>query len=159
MSRASYQVEVGTSGFLSISDIYLGLSVESGQGRQSWSCVEAWNSACLLSCECGVRPLVELDLEPAAFSRGYNWGVSAPLCCDSILGVLFELVQGHQTLSRVDGKIGVFGIVARPTRVPDEFQCEPRSLLKCDRNVRISFQTKQGNRPSSGDGEGQRGSD
>ena len=93
MSRASYQVEVGTSGFLSISDIYLGLSVESGQGRQSWSCVEAWNSACLLSCECGVRPLVELDLEPAAFSRGYNWGVSAPLCCDSAFMTLY--IRSH----------------------------------------------------------------
>ena len=28
-----------------------------------------------------------------------------------ILGVPFELVQGNQALSRVDGEIGVFGIV------------------------------------------------
>ena len=76
-----------------------------------------------------------------------------------ILGVPFELVQGHQTLSRVDGEIGVFGIVVRPTRVPVEFQCETGILLRCDRNVGIPFQTKQGNRPSSRDDEGQRGSD
>ena len=112
MSRASSRVEAGTSGFLSISDINLGVSVEFEQGSQASSCVEAWNSACLSSCEWGVRPLVELDLEPAAFSGGCTWGVSAPLCCDLIVGVPLELVQGHQALSRVNGEISVFGIVA-----------------------------------------------
>ena len=112
MSRASSRVEAGTSGFLSISDINLGVSVEFEQGSQASSCVEAWNSACLSSCEWGVRPLVELDLESAAFYGGCTWGVSAPLCCDLILGVPFESVQGHQALSRVNGEISVFGIVA-----------------------------------------------
>ena len=112
MNRASSRVEAGTSGFLSISDINLGVSVEFEQGSQASSCVEAWNSACLSSCEWGVRPLVELDLEPAAFSGGCTWGVSAPLCCDLIVGVPLELVQGHQALSRVNGEISVFGIVA-----------------------------------------------
>ena len=59
----------------------------------------------------------------------------------------------------MDGEIGVFGIVARPTRVPIKFQSETGLLLRYDRNVRIPFQTKQGNRPSSRDEEGQRGSD
>ena len=139
MSRASSRVEAGTSEFLSISDINLGVSVEFEQGSQASSCVETWNSACLSSCEWGVRPLVELDLEPAAFSGGCNRGVSALSCCDSILMVPFELVQGHQALSRVDGEITVFGTVAQPTRVPVEFQCETGLLLRCDGNFGIPF--------------------
>ena len=50
MNRASSRVEVETSGFLSISDIDLGVSVEFEQGSQALSFVEAWNSACLSSC-------------------------------------------------------------------------------------------------------------
>ena len=76
-----------------------------------------------------------------------------------ILGVPFESVQGYQALSRVDGEISAFGIVARPTRVPVEFQCETGLLLRGNGNVGIPFQTKPGNRPSSRDEEGQRGSD
>ena len=143
MNRASSLFEAGISGFLSISDINLGVSVEFEQGSQASSCVETWNSACLSSCEWGVRPLVELDLEPAAFSGGGN--VSALSCCESILVVPFKSVQGHQAISRVDREIGVFGIVARPMRVPVEFQCETDLLLRCDRNIGIPFQTKQGN--------------
>ena len=94
-----------------------------------------------------------------ALARGYNWGVSSPSCGDLTLGVTFQLVQGNQALSRVNGEIGVFLIVARPTRVPLEFQCETILFLRCDRNVRIPFQTKQGNQPSSRDEEGKRGSD
>ena len=51
MNRASSRVEVGTSGFLSISDIHLEVSVEFEQGRQDSSCLQTLNSACLLSCE------------------------------------------------------------------------------------------------------------
>ena len=86
-------------------------------------------------------------------------GFNAYSCLFLILGVLFESVQGHQALSQVDGEIGVFGIVARPTRVPLEFHCETGLLLRGNRNVGIPFQRKQGNRPSSRDEEGQRGSD
>ena len=101
MNTASSRIEAGTSGFLSISDINLGVSVQSEQGRQALSCVEAWNSACLSSCEWGVRPLVELYLEPVASSGECNQSVSAPSCCDLIPGVPFESVQGHQALSQV----------------------------------------------------------
>ena len=101
MNRASSQVPEGASGFLSISDINLGVSVQSEQGRQALSCVEAWNSACLSSCEWGVRPLVELYLEPVASSGECNQSVSAPSCCDLILRVPFESAQGHQALSQV----------------------------------------------------------
>ena len=98
MNRASSRVEVGTSGFLSISHIDLGVSVELEQGSQVLSCVEAWNSACLSSCSWGVRQLVKLYLEPAAFSGGCNWGVSAHSCCDFIRGITFEEVPGHRDL-------------------------------------------------------------
>ena len=72
--------------------------MELEQGNQASSCVEAWNSACLSSCSWGVRPLVELYLEPVAFSRRCSQGVSAPLCCDYILGVTFEEVPGYRDL-------------------------------------------------------------
>ena len=157
MSRTSSRVVAGTSGFLSISDIDLGVSVDVEQGRQSWSCVEAWNSACLSSCEWGVRPLVELDLESVALSRGCNHCVSAPSCCDSILGVPFESVQGHQALCRVDGEIRVYWIVPQPMRVPLQFQGKTDLLLRGDRDVGIPFKTKQGNQPSPGVQKGKTG--
>ena len=50
------RVEAGISGFLSISDIDLGVSVELEQGNQDSSFVEARNSACLSGCSWGVRP-------------------------------------------------------------------------------------------------------
>ena len=59
---ASSRVEARTSGFLSNYDVDLGVSVEFELGRQASSCVEAWNSACLLSLEWGVKPLVVLIL-------------------------------------------------------------------------------------------------
>ena len=102
MNRVTSQVEAGTSGFLSISDMDLGVSVEFKQGRQASPCVEAWNSACLSSCEFSDRTLVELCLEPVAFSGGYNWGDSGPSCCDLILVVTFESMQEHQALFQRD---------------------------------------------------------
>ena len=49
MNRASSRVEARTSGFLSISDIDLRVSVEFEQGRQALSCVEACNSGSVSS--------------------------------------------------------------------------------------------------------------
>ena len=99
MNRASSRVEVGTSGFLSISDYDRRVSAELEHESQALSCVEEWNSTCLSSCSWGDRPLVKWYLEPEAFSRRYNWGVSAPSCCDFILRVTFEEVPGHRDLS------------------------------------------------------------
>ena len=67
MNRASSQVEAGTSGFLSISADW--------NTSQASYCVEEWNSACLWSSSPGYRPLVELYLEPAPFSRQCNGGI------------------------------------------------------------------------------------
>ena len=47
--RAWSPVEAGTSGFLSISDSNCRAPAELGQEKQASSCVEAGNSACLLS--------------------------------------------------------------------------------------------------------------
>ena len=98
MNTASSRVEAGTSGFLSISDIDLRVSADLEQGSQASSCVEARNSSCLLSCSWCVRPLVELCLEPVAFSGGCNQDISAPSCCDFILRVTFKEVPGYRDL-------------------------------------------------------------
>ena len=144
MSRTSSQVVAGTSGFLSISDIDLTVSAELEPGSQASSCVEAQNSAFLLSCSWSVRQLVELYLEPVAFFRGCNHCVSAPLCCDSVLGVPFESVQGHQFLCRVDGEIRVYWIVPQPMRVPLRFQGKTDLLLRGDGPCLKTVGTHQG---------------
>ena len=58
----------------------------------------------------------------------------------------------------MDREMSVFHKVALPMRLPLKFQGETGLLLRCDRKVRIPFQTKQGNQPSCRDKEG-RGSD
>ena len=52
-------------------------------------------------------------------------------------------------LSGVDGDIGVFLNRGTIPRDAFEFQDETGLLLRYDRNFRILFPTKQGNRPSS----------
>ena len=85
--------------FLSIYDFDCRVSEELEQESQASACVEEWNYACLSSCSQGDRPLVELYLEPPAFFRTMQLGVSAPSCCDFILRVTFEEVHGHRDLS------------------------------------------------------------
>ena len=105
--RASSPVEVGTSGFLSCSDVDLGVCLPFQTGSQVLNCVKAWNSALLSSCKRGFRPPVQLNWGSGAFLEFAN-GVSVlPLCCELILGVPFELVQGNQALSRVDRELCV----------------------------------------------------
>ena len=98
MNKASSRVEAGTSEFLSIYDIDLGVSAELKQVSRASSCAEERNSTCLSSCSWGVRPLVKLYLKPAAFSRGCKWAVTAPSCFDIILGVTFEELPGHRDI-------------------------------------------------------------
>ena len=89
----------GSIGFLSISEFESRCPTELEQESQASSCVEEWNSACLLSCSQRDRTLVELYMEPVAFSRLCNWGVSPPSCCDLIHKVTFEEVPGYWDLS------------------------------------------------------------
>ena len=78
MNRASSRVEVGTSGYLSISDIDLGVCDELEHGSQASSCVEAWNSACLSSCSWGVNQLSSCIWNLWLFPDDET-GVSVPL--------------------------------------------------------------------------------
>ena len=57
MNRASSRVEVGTSGFRSISYVDSRVSAELEQESQASCCVDEWNSSCLSSCSRGDRPL------------------------------------------------------------------------------------------------------
>ena len=97
--RALSQIEAGTSGILSISDFDGIVSTELEKLSQASSCVEEWNSACLSCFSWCDRPLVELCLEPAAFSEQCSGGVNAPSCCDFILRVIFEEGPRHWDLS------------------------------------------------------------
>ena len=96
--RASYRVEAGNSGFLSIFDFDHRVPAELEQESQASSCVEEWNSACLSSCSRGYRALVELYLESVGFSGWCNCGVSAPSCCDFVHRVTFEEMSRHRVL-------------------------------------------------------------
>ena len=120
---ASSRVEVGTPGFLSISDFDRRVSVQLEQESQASSCVEEWNSAGLSRCLLGDRSLVELYLEPVVLSD-HACGVSVPLrVVNSSTGLHSKSCLGIGFLSRVAGEIGVFWNVARHTRLPLEFQC------------------------------------
>ena len=80
-----------------------------------------------------------------------------PSCRELILGVTFASFQVNEAISRVDEDIGEFSIGGTTPGVPLEFQGETGVLLRCDGNVRIPLQTKQGNGPSSRDEEGKPG--
>ena len=104
MNRASYRSEAGTSGFFSISDFNHRVSVELEQEIQASSCVEQWDSACLLSCSGGDRSLAEFYLEPMAFSRQCN-GVSVPLhVLTSSSGLHLKRCPGSGTYLEWTGK-------------------------------------------------------
>ena len=157
--RASFRVEAGNSGFLSISDFDRRFPAERGQESQASSCVEEWNSTCLSSGSRGDRPLVELYLEPAGFSRRCT-GVSVPFCVvTSSTGLHSKRCPGIGFLSRGDWEIGVFWNVAATTRLRFKFLLKTGLILRCDGKVGNQFQTKLVNRPSCRDQEGRRGSE
>jgi len=130
-----------------------------GQESQASSCVEEWNSACLSSCSRSDRPLVELCVEPAVFSRQCT-GVSVPLRdVLSSTGLPSKWCAGIGFLLRADQEIGVFWNAAPHTRLRLEFPRETGLMLRCPWKVGKAFQTKQVNRPYCRDQEGRRGSD
>ena len=129
--RASSRVEAGTSMFLFISDSDCRVPAELGQETQASSCVEEWNSACLLSCSWDDRPLVELCVEPADFSRQCML-VSVPLrVVPSSKGLPSKTCPGIGFLSVADWDIGVFQHVAPPTSLGLEFPRETGPILRC----------------------------
>ena len=131
---------------------------ELGQESQASSCVEEWNSACLSSCSRSDRPLVELCVEPAVFSRQCT-AVSVPLRdVLSSTGLPSKWCAGIGFFSRADQEIGVFWNAAPHTRLRLEFPRETGLMLRCPWKVGKAFQTKQVNRPYCRDQEGRRGS-
>ena len=121
--------------------------------------MEEWNSACLSSCSRSDRPLVELCVEPAVFSRQCT-AVSVPLRdVLSSTGLPSKWCAGIGFFSRADQEIGVFWNAAPHTRLRLEFPRETGLMLRCPWKVGKAFQTKQVNRPYCRDQEGRRGSD
>ena len=61
---------MGNSGFLSISDMDLGVPMEIPLGSQTSSHNEAWECASLSRCKRVVRPPIELRFRSGPISRG-----------------------------------------------------------------------------------------
>ena len=116
------------------------------------------NSACLSRCSRGTRPLVELYLEPRVFPDDAR-GNHCPCVLTSFTGWSSKRCPGVGFLLREDREIGVFRNVEPPTRPRLEFRRETGLILRCDRKVGNSFQTKKGSPPASRDQEGRRGSE
>ena len=106
--------------FLSSDDGDLGLPLKDQQGSQASSGVGAWNSAFLSSCQRGVRLLVEFRRGIWAFTRGSARESGLPSCCEGILGVPLEPLQGNQDLSQVEWELGVLFPCSRMLGVPLE---------------------------------------
>jgi len=102
-----------------------------------------------LEVEKGCQASCEVEVEISVSLQRLHGALSLPSCCELILGVTFELSQGNEALSRVDGDIMVFSKRSPTPGVPLEFQDENSLLLRCGRIVEIHLQTKQGNGPSS----------
>ena len=121
--------------------------------------MEEWISACLSRYSRGDRPLVELSVEPAVFSRQCV-GVSVPLCVvPSSTRFPSKRCPSFGFFSRADREFRVFLNVAAPTRLRLEIPRETGLILRCAGKIGNPLQMKQGIRPSCRDQEGRRGSD
>ena len=92
---------------LSGGDRDLRLFIKVQLGSQTSSGVEAWNSAFLSSCPRVFRAPVEFHQGVWAFSRGSAWETGLPSCCEGILGIPLEAVQGNKDLFQAEGALGV----------------------------------------------------
>ena len=108
--------------FHSGGDRDLGLPIKVQQGSQASPGVEAWNSAFLSSSQRAVRPLVEIRWGIWAFSRGQAGLTGLPSCCEGILGVPLDSLQGNQDLSGAEGEISVLIPCSRIRGIPLEIQ-------------------------------------
>ena len=68
-----------------------------------------------------------------------------PSCRELIPCVTFQLLQGTEAFSLVDGDMGVFSNGSTTPGVLLEFQGETSLLLRGNSNIRIPFPMKQGN--------------
>ena len=98
-NRISSRVQLVNSGFLSSGTKNLGVAIKVQWGSQTLSHVEAWNCTFLSSCKWVFRPHVMFRHVIWAFSTGSEGESGLSSCCEGILGVPLEPVQGHQDLS------------------------------------------------------------
>ena len=82
--RASSRVEAGISVFLSCSDVVLRVCMPFQTGIQVSTCVEAWNSAFLSSCQTVFRLPGELNLGPGVLYELATGTSELPSCCELI---------------------------------------------------------------------------
>ena len=94
--RSSSGDEAATSGSLSLADIDLEVPMEFPERNQASSCVETCKFSFLPSCNGKVRFPVELTYGSVAFFPAATGLSHVPSCCESILGVTVESVQGNQ---------------------------------------------------------------
>ena len=85
LEDVSSRVEAGASVFLSCSDVGLRVCMLFQTGSQVSTCVEAWNSAFLSSCQRGFRPSGELNLGPGALFELATRVSELPSCYEMIL--------------------------------------------------------------------------
>ena len=79
--------------FLSCSDVGLGLCMPFQTGSQISTCVEAWNSAFLSSCQRGFSPPAVLNFGTGALFTLANGTSELPSCCELILGLHLNLFK------------------------------------------------------------------
>ena len=98
-----------------------------GTGESGIVLSEEGNSACLSRCSGGLRPLVQLCVEPAGVS-GRCTTVTVPLrVVPSPTGLPSKRCPGLGFFSRADREIGVFRHVGPPTGLVSNFLVRPAS--------------------------------
>ena len=96
---------------------------------------------------------------PCGFFRMMHGGGSAPSCCAFTHRVAFEEVSGHRVLIKSGPENRGRSVRGTSHGASLEFPPETGLFLRCARKAGNPFQTTQGNRLSSRDQEGRRGSD
>ena len=126
--RCSSRAKVATSGFLSSADMDLGHPMEFPQGSQASSRKDTCKSAFCSIWKSSARLPVQLTSGSVAFSRGATGLSHVPSCCESILSVTVESVQGNQVYGEWTGTSGSFGMVERPLEFLSTFKLRPPPL-------------------------------
>ena len=102
--------------------------LQSWEGESGIVLSEEGNSACLSRCSGGLRPLVELCVEPAGVS-GRCTTVTVPLrVVPSPTGLPSKRCPGLGFFSRVDREIGVFRHEGPPTGLVSNLLVRPASF-------------------------------
>ena len=137
----SSRFEAGTSGFLSFSDVGLGLCMLFQTGSQVSTCVEAWNSAFLSNCQRGFRLPSKLNLGPGALFELLTRISEVSSCCELILGPHSNWYKEIRPDLEWNGEISGFRIMTRPPGSPP-MSSRYQPVLKVRRGCWHSFPGK-----------------